>query len=52
MGQLFDRSKMHLQEQMMTENISAFVQVLLQRVGKPVELVKACRALEADIVGK
>lgn len=51
MGQLFNRSKMHLQEAMMLSHAQAFVLALHQKVGQPVELVRACRALEADIVG-
>ena len=50
MGQVFNLSRMHLLENMMAENISAFVQALHQRGPRPVEVVQACRALEADIV--
>ncbi|OBT72259.1 hypothetical protein VF21_08176 [Pseudogymnoascus sp. 05NY08] len=49
MGQIFNRSKMNLLEGYMTEKIAAFVLLLRQRGVKPVELVRACRALEADI---
>lgn len=52
MGQIFNRSKMNLLEEYMTEKIAAFVLLLRQRGVQPVELSRACRALEADIVGK
>lgn len=52
MGQIFNRSKMNLLEGYMTETIAAFVLLLRQRGVQPVELVRACRALEADIVGE
>ncbi|OBT89133.1 hypothetical protein VE02_01683 [Pseudogymnoascus sp. 03VT05] len=41
---------MNLFEGYMTEKIAAFVLLLRQRGVQPVELVRACRALEADIV--
>jgi hypothetical protein len=50
MGQLFNLSKMDALEGIMTQNISAFVRALEQQVQRPVEVVKAYRALEADIV--
>ncbi|OBU01046.1 hypothetical protein VE01_00916 [Pseudogymnoascus verrucosus] len=50
MGQIFNRSKMNLLEEYMTEKIAAFVLLLRQRGVQPVELARACRALEADIV--
>ncbi|KAH8594050.1 benzoate 4-monooxygenase cytochrome p450 [Bisporella sp. PMI_857] len=50
MGQLFNRSKMHLLEGMMIEKVTGFVDVLLQRGTNAFNLVPACRALEADIV--
>lgn len=43
---------MNLLEGYMTEKIAAFVLLLRQRAVQPVELVRACRALEADIVGE
>jgi hypothetical protein len=52
MGQLFNRSKMNLLEDMMTERISVFVQALGHYAPQPVEVIVACRALEADIVCK
>lgn len=50
MGQLFNYSKMYLLEGMMLENITAFIQSLEQQMPRAVEVVRACRALEADIV--
>ncbi|PMD40842.1 benzoate 4-monooxygenase cytochrome p450 [Hyaloscypha variabilis F] len=50
MGQLFNQSKMNALEGMMTQHISAFVHALEQRISQPIEVVRACRALEADIV--
>ncbi len=52
MGQLFNLSKMDALEGMMLDNIAAFVQALRQKVPRPIEVVQACRALEADIVGE
>lgn len=52
MGQLFNRSKMNLMENMMTEKISKFIVTLYQYGSQPVSLVPACRSLEADIVCK
>ena len=50
MGQLFNLSKIGALEGMMTENVTSFVQALEKRVGWSIEVVRACRALEADIV--
>ncbi|KAH6667890.1 benzoate 4-monooxygenase cytochrome p450 [Halenospora varia] len=50
MGQLFNRSKMGLMGNMMTEKVSTFIMTLHQYDSQPVSLVQACRALEVDIV--
>lgn len=50
MGQIFNLSKMGLLEEMMLSNVYAFIQALEQQQPRVVEVVKACRALEADIV--
>ena len=50
MGQLFNQSKIGALEGMMTQNISTFVRALEQQISQPIEVVRACRALEADIV--
>ncbi|KAE9367930.1 cytochrome P450 [Stipitochalara longipes BDJ] len=50
MGQLFNQSKMGALEGMMTQYISTFVRALERQMSQPVEVVRACRALEADIV--
>lgn len=52
MGQLFNLSKIDALEEMMTENITVFVQTLEQQMPRAIEVVRACRALEADIVCK
>lgn len=52
MGQLYNRSKMDNLHDMMTEIVASFVDALGSKVGSQVELVTACRALEADVVGK
>ncbi|KAF4634271.1 hypothetical protein G7Y89_g3832 [Cudoniella acicularis] len=50
MGQIFNQSKMGALEGMMITNIMAFVKTLEQQMPRAIEVIKACRALEADIV--
>ncbi|OJD38796.1 cytochrome p450 [Diplodia corticola] len=50
MGQLFNLSKMDNLTELMLQQVDIFVSALKQRRGRPVDLVPACRALEADIV--
>jgi hypothetical protein len=50
MGQLFNLSKMSALEGMMLAIITAFTRALRPRTGCAIEVVRACRALEADIV--
>ncbi|CZR56111.1 uncharacterized protein PAC_05999 [Phialocephala subalpina] len=50
MGQLFNYSKMYLLEGIMVENVTAFTLALEQQMPRAIEVVRACRALEADIV--
>jgi hypothetical protein len=50
MGQFFNFSKMGALESMMTQKVAAFVEILRQHTAQPVELMRGCRALEADII--
>jgi hypothetical protein len=50
MGQLFNLSKGCVLEGMMTQHIASFVRALEQQMRHPIEVFRACRALEADIV--
>lgn len=52
MGQLFNLSKIGALEGLMVENVTAFIQALHQKLPRQVEVITACRALEADIVCK
>ncbi|KAK0609856.1 Cytochrome P450 monooxygenase yanH, partial [Lasiodiplodia hormozganensis] len=50
MGQLFNLSKMDNLRELMLQQVDGFVRALKQGGHRPVDLVPACRALEADIV--
>lgn len=50
MGQLFNLSKMDNLRELMLEQVNHFVRALTHGRHQPVDLVPACRALEADIV--
>lgn len=52
MGQLYNRSKMDNLQDMMLEVVTSFVGALTLQAGSHVELVTACRALEADVICK
>lgn len=52
MGQLYNRSKMYILHDMMLEAVTSFVEALKLHAGSYVELVTACRALEADVICK
>lgn len=52
MGQVYNRSKMDNVHDLMLEEVQNFVSVLQAKAGTCVELVTACRALEADIICK
>ena len=52
MGQIFNHSRVDALNGMMSDKITAFVQVLYPHIGQPIELCRACRALEADIICK
>jgi hypothetical protein len=50
MGQLFNLSKVCALEDMMTGKVAEFVGILKEQIARPVEVIRACRALEADII--
>ncbi|KAH8658163.1 benzoate 4-monooxygenase cytochrome p450 [Xylariales sp. PMI_506] len=50
MGQLFNRSKMHLLEGLMLDHAERFAAAVGQLSADGLDLVPACRALEADII--
>ena len=52
MGQLFNVSKISALEDMMAEKVNTFVQALDQKSSSPVQVIQACRALDADIICK
>lgn len=49
MGQLFNRSQMHKLEGLMQHHVNAFMRAIAAP-GDEVDLIPACRALEADII--
>jgi hypothetical protein len=49
MGQLYNRSQMHKLEELMMRHVAAFLQALTP-FRDEVDLIPACRALEADII--
>lgn len=52
MGQLYNRSKMDNLHDMMLETVTSFVKALKLHTASHVELVTACRALEAEVICK
>lgn len=52
MGQLYNRSKMDNLHDLMLQTVTSFVEALKLHTGSDVELVTACRALEADVICK
>lgn len=50
MGQVYNRSKMDNLHDLMAEEVEKFLNALEGQADSCVELVTACRALEADII--
>jgi hypothetical protein len=51
MGQLYGASRLHLAQPMMVEGLGRFVEAVKEIRTNSIELMSACRALEADIMG-
>jgi hypothetical protein len=52
MGQLFKMSNISALEDMMVEKVENFIQALHEKGSSPVQVVRACRALDADVICK
>jgi hypothetical protein len=52
MGQLFNRSKMPLLEGLVIQQTDRFIEIIREKIQYPVELLAACRALEADVISE